>query len=100
MQKDHLIQLHAFLIQIRNYIEMIYQEEGEEAFSEYDSLHIHPHEVHKSKDMQQLAIFELMKSISNFLSEKDPEHFGKISQTLDEYCTTLKNKDEEENILE
>jgi hypothetical protein len=100
VQKDHLIQLHAFLIQIRNYIEMIYQEDGEEAFAEYDSLHIYPHEVHKSKDKQQLAIFELMKSISYLLSEKDPEHFGKISQTLDEYCTNLKNQGEEEHIPE
>jgi hypothetical protein len=77
---------------------MIYQEEGEKAFVEYDSLHIHPHEVHKSKDMQQLAIFELMKSISLLLSEKDPEHFGKISQTLEEYCENLKNETEEDTL--
>lgn len=100
MQKDHLIQLHAFLIQIRNYIEILYEEEGKEAFFNYDSLHIHPHEVHKSKDMQQLAIFELMKSISFLLSEKDPQHFEKISQTLDEYCTQLKNPTEEDNTQE
>ena len=91
MQKDHLIQLHAFLIQIRNYIETIYEGESSEVFVCYDSLRIHPHEVHKSKDMQQLAIFELMKCISELLSEKDPDNFARISKSLDQYCKSLKN---------
>jgi len=95
LQKDHLIQLHAFLIQIRSYIETIYEEEDSNAFTSYDALSIHPHEVHKSKDLQRIAIFELTKGISELLTDKDPTRFQKISETLDYYCEYLKKKKKE-----
>ena len=92
MQKDHLIQLHAFLLQIRSYVETIYGEEEFNIFTSYDALDIHPHEVHKSKDMQQIAIFELSKCMSEVLSDKDPVHFKMISENLGYTCEHLKKK--------
>jgi len=92
LQKDHLIQLHAFLLQIRSYVETIYGEEDSKVFTSYDALNIHPHEVHKSKDIQQIAIFELSKCMSEVLSDKDPVHFKRISETLDYTCDHLKKK--------
>jgi len=90
LQKDHLIQLHAFLLQIRSYIETIYGEVDYNVFNSYDALNIHPHEVHKSKDIQQIAIFELSKCMSEVLSDKDPVNFKRISETLDYTCEYLK----------
>jgi hypothetical protein len=92
LQKDHLIQLHAFLVQVRTYLEDIYEQNDSEVFNSYDTLNVHPHEVHKSKNMQQIAIFELMKNISQLLADKDPAHFKKISETLDYYCDCFQKR--------
>ena len=95
MQKDHLIQLHAFLIQVRAYIEKVHKDEARGSFDVYDALNIRPHEVHKSKNKQQTAIFELMRGISDVLSETDPEsHFPNMVKTLDKFCDQVEGKEE------
>lgn len=45
MNKEELIQLHTFMVLVKDFLEQ--REKGE--FSKYDSLHINPTHVHRNK---------------------------------------------------
>jgi hypothetical protein len=70
MQKEELIQLHTFLFQVRSYLEDILGQNDNAMFYSYDTLHISPHHVHKSKDEQKSAVFELSECITQFIEKK------------------------------
>lgn len=72
MQKDELIQLHAFLLHIRNCLEDQVQPIDDHYFADYDALHVQPQQLFKPKKDQQQAVFELCKGISRLLDINGP----------------------------
>jgi len=91
MQKEELIQLHTFLLQLRTYIENITKNTNLQAFLTYEKLNIGPHKIHKSKKEHKLAIFELSKGIANLLQKNNYFVFQKMYNDLDKTCNQLKN---------
>jgi len=69
MQKDELIQLHAMLVQIKEFVE---QNKEQTEFGKYYSLHICPSHIHKSKAEHKEAIFTLGKELSGVMVRGDP----------------------------
>ena len=59
MNKEELIHMHTLMVLIKNYLE----QRGKGDFSKYNSLHIGPTYVHKSKYEHKNAIFTLGKEI-------------------------------------
>jgi len=72
MQKDELIQLHAFLLHIRNCLEDQLELVDNQFFTEYDGLKVQPQQLFKPKKDQQEAVFELCKGISKLFDMKAP----------------------------
>ena len=72
MQKDELIQLHAFLLHVRHCIESQLDCNDDSIFSEYNSLKVQPQQLFKPKKDQQDAVFELCKGISKLLDMDGP----------------------------
>ena len=70
MQKEEIIQLHSFLFQVKLYFEGIAGQDGGDMFSSYDSLHVSPHHVHKSKEKQETALIELCKCLSDLCEKR------------------------------
>jgi len=86
IQKDELIQIHAFLFQLRAHLENSVENNNTQAFLSYDKLNIVPHKVHKSKKEHKLAVFELSKGIAALLQENNCYVFQKIYDDLEEMC--------------
>jgi len=91
IQKDELIQLHSFLVQLRNNLEDMINSETNH-FLEYDLLEINPHEVYKSKQEQKLTIFEISKGISCLIKEKHPRAFQRLCENFEDICSKLRKK--------
>jgi len=86
IQKDEIIQFHAFLLQLRVHLENIVENNNAQAFLSYDKLNIVPHKVHKSKKEHKLAVFELSKGIADLLQENNCYVFQKIYDDLEKMC--------------
>ena len=86
IQKDELIQLHAFLLQLKSNLENMIEKKDGNIFLSYEILNIGPHKIHKSKKEHKLAIFELSKCIANFLEENDSSPFSIICNDLEVVC--------------
>lgn len=84
MQKDELIQLHTFLIQLKTHLEDIIEHNGGEEFQFYDQLNVTPYQVYKSKREHKLAVFTLSKGIADLLSNNNCPGLEKISGRLDQ----------------
>ena len=84
MQKDELIQIHSFLIQLRNHLECLTKNNGGEEFKLYEKLDITPYQVYKSKREHKLAVFTLSKGIADLLSNNNYPGLEKISNRLDQ----------------
>jgi len=65
MNKDELIQMHAFLLQVKQVLEDKIEKKRED-FSSYAALDVAPYHIFKSKKIQKLAVFELCKGLSCF----------------------------------
>ncbi len=91
IQKDELIQLHSFLVQLRNNLEDMINPEANH-FLTYDLLEINPHEVYRSKREQELAVFELGKGISCLIKEKYPSALERLCEKFEEICSKLREK--------
>jgi hypothetical protein len=89
MQKDELIQLHAFLLQLKINLEDIVDDFNQQAFIDYDKLEISPHQIYRSKKEHQLAVFELSKGISKMLCDNNGSIFQKIYEGLDKICNGM-----------
>lgn len=96
MQKDELIQLHTFLLQLKTHLEDFVEDNGIEVFEKYEKLDVTPYQVYKSKREHTLAVFTLSKAIADFLSNNDCSGLEKISSRLNlmaERFMTDKEKD-------
>ena len=90
MQKDEIIQLHMFLLQLRTQLVDIMEKNNSQAFLSYDEMNILPQQVHKTKDEHKLAVFELSKGIANLLQEDDCSAFQKIYDRLEGMCNRFR----------
>ncbi len=71
MYKDEMIRLHQFLVYVLKYVAENNQLKND--CTEYMSLKISPHHIHKTKAEHKHAIFVLCKLISQFINENDEE---------------------------
>ena len=69
MYKDEMIQLHQFLVYALKYLTD--NDKSSYDCSEYISLKISPHHIHKTKAEHKHAIFILCKIISDVITDKD-----------------------------
>ena len=90
MQKDELIQLHTFLLQLRTHLENLVEKNNPQAFLSYEKLNIGPHKVHKSKKEHKLAVFELSKGITGLLQENNCSVFQRIYDDLEKMCNRFR----------
>ena len=86
IQKDELIQIHAFLLQLRTHLENLVENNNPKVFLSYEKLNIGPHKIHKSKKEHKLAIFELSKGFANLLLENNCSVFQRIYDDLEKMC--------------
>jgi hypothetical protein len=101
MQKDELIQLHTFLLQLRTHLEDMVENDGSNDFMCYEKLDITPYQVYKSKREHKLAVFTLSKGIADLLSNNDCPGLRKISNRLDQMSERFKtNREKKFNQLE
>jgi hypothetical protein len=94
MQKDELIQLHTFLLQLRTHLEDIVENNGSNDFMSYEKLDITPYQVYKSKREHKLAVFTLSKGIADLLSNNDCPGLKKISSRLEQMSDRFKTNRE------
>ena len=69
MYKDEMIQLHQFLVYVLKYLAENDQIKND--CSEYISLNISPHHIHKTKAEHKHANFVLCKIIAQLIADKD-----------------------------
>jgi len=96
MQKDELIQLHTFLLQLKTHLDEMLENNGGLEFGPYDKLNVTPYQVYKSKREHKLAVFTLSRGIAILLSRNNCPGLEKISNRLDqmsERFMTEKEKD-------
>ncbi len=96
MQKDELIQFHMFLLQLKNHLEDMVDNNNGLEFKSYDKLNITPYQIYKSKREHKLAVFTLSIGIANLLSYNNFSGFEKVSNKLgqlSERFMTEKEKD-------
>lgn len=63
-----------------------------QVFLFYDKLEIGPHKIHKSKEKQKHAIFELCKDIASLLQENNYLSFQSISNNLGRLCKRFRKQ--------
>ena len=90
IQKDELIQFHAFLLHVRNHLECIAGDYDPDVFASYDALNVAPHQVNRSKDEQKLAVFELCEAISKMVMVDDPVALYGICKDLENLCARFR----------
>ena len=96
MQKDELIQLHTFLLQLKTHLEDMVDNNGGAEFQPYQRLDVTPYQVYKSKREHKLAVFTLSKGIAILLSNNKCPGLEKVSNRLDQMAErfmTDKEKD-------
>ena len=94
MQKDELIQLHTFLLQLKTHLEDMVENDGSKGFISYEKLDITPYKVYKSKREHKLAVFTLSKGIADLLTNNDCPGLNKISSRLDQMSERFKTNRE------
>ena len=99
MQKDELIQMHTFLIQLKTHLEDIVESSGGPEFKFYTSLDVTPYQVYKSKREHKLAVFALSKGIADLLSNNDCSGLEKISNRLEQMSERFMTNKEKEMLL-
>ena len=92
MQKDELIQLHTFFLQLKTHLEDMVENNNSQAFLSYKELDIGPYKIHKSKKEHELAVLELCKGIINLLQENNCSVFQKNYDDLEKMCNRVKKR--------
>ena len=82
MQKDELIQFHMFLLQLKNHLEDMIDNNDKLVFQSYKKIDVTPYMIHKSKREPELAIFVLSREIANLLSNNNHSGLEKLSNRL------------------
>jgi len=98
MQKDELIQFHTFLLQLKNHLEEMVDNNDGLVFQSYDKLNVTPYQVYKSKREQELAIFTLSRGIANFLSYNNYPGLENVSNRLGQISERFMTEKEKELI--
>lgn len=98
MQKDELIQLHTFLLQLKTHLEDIVENNGRSEFYFYEKLDVTPYQVYKSKREHKLAVFTLSKGIADLLSNNNCSGLEKISSRLNQMSERFMTNKEKELI--
>jgi len=98
MQKDELIQLHTFLLQLKTHLDEMVENNGGTAFQSYTKLNVTPFQVYKSKREHKLAVFTLSQGIASLLSCNNCPGLEKISHRLDQMAERFMT-DKEKQIL-
>ncbi len=83
MQKDELIQLHTFLLQLKTHLEEFIGHDGIAEFQRYCRLDVTPYQVYKSKREHTLAVFMLSKGIADLLANNECNGLDNISNRLE-----------------
>ena len=96
MQKDELIQLHTFLLQLKTHLEDIVQHNGGVEFTPYIKLDVTPYQVYKSKREHKLAVFTLSKGIADLLSNNSCPGLEKVSGRLNQMSERFMTEKEKE----
>lgn len=96
MQKDELIQLHAFLLQLKTHLEDLMQNNGGTEFEPYNKLDVTPYQVYKSKREHKLAVFTLSKGIAKLLSNNNFPGLEKVSNRLEQMAERFMTEKEKE----
>jgi hypothetical protein len=99
MQKDELIQLHTFLLQLKTHLEDLVEQDNGTEFLSYEKLNVSPYQVYKSKREHKLAVFTLSKGIATLLSNNHCPGLGKISNRLELMCERFMTNKEKETLL-
>ncbi|MCJ7570533.1 MAG: UPF0058 family protein, partial [Candidatus Thermoplasmatota archaeon] len=94
MQKDELIQFHMFLLQLKNHLEEMVDNNNGLEFQSYDKLNVTPYHIQKSKREHKLAIFLLSRGIANLLSYNNYPDLEKVSNRLGEISERFMTKKE------
>jgi hypothetical protein len=89
-QKDELIQMHTFLLQLRTHLENMVKDNNPKAFLSYEKLNIGPHKINRDKNEHKLAVFELCKGITNLLQESNCSVFQRIYDDLEKMCNRFR----------
>lgn len=84
MQKDELIQLHMFLLQLKTHLEDMVENNGGSEFLSYVKLDVTPYQVYKSKREHKLAVFTLSKGIADLMSHNKCPGLEKVSNRLEQ----------------
>ncbi len=98
MQKDELIQLHTFLLQLKTHLEEIVDNNGGVDFHAYDKLDVTPYQVYKSKREHKLAVFTLSMGIASLMTYNNCPGLEKISNRLDQMSERFMTEKEKEVI--
>ena len=98
MQKDELIQLHTFLLQLKTHLEDIVENNGGSEFFVYERLNVTPYQVYKSKREHTLAVFTLSKGIADLLSNNSCPGLEKVSNRLNQMSERFMTEKEKEII--
>jgi len=96
MQKDELIQLHTFLLQLKTHLEDIVEHNGGPEFHHYEKLDVTPYQVYKSKREHKLAVFTLSKGIACLMTNNNCSGLEKISNRLDQMSERFMTNKEKE----
>ncbi|HDM36969.1 MAG TPA: UPF0058 family protein [Candidatus Syntrophoarchaeum butanivorans] len=75
MHKEELIQLHMFLVQLKDYFE---KQGMTDSFNKYKELNISPLQIHRSKADHKRAIFTLSNEIASLVAS---DEFSGIART-------------------
>jgi len=98
MQKDELIQLHTFLLQLKTHLDDMIINNGGSDFKSYERLDVSPYQVYKSKREHKLAVFMLSQGIASLLSNNNCPGLEKISNRLDQMAERFMT-DKEKHVL-
>jgi len=98
MQKDELIQLHTFLLQLKTHLEEMVENNGGVEFLSYEKLDVTPYQVYKSKREHKLAVFTLSKGIATLLAHNNCPGLEKISNRLYQMSERFMTEKEKELI--
>ena len=96
MQKDELIQLHTFLLQLKTHLEDMVENNGGREFINYEKLNVTPYQVYKSKREHKLAVFTLSRGIADLMSNNKCPGLEKISNRLNQMSGRFMTNKEKE----
>ncbi|MBE6500262.1 MAG: UPF0058 family protein [Methanobrevibacter thaueri] len=91
MYKDEMIQMHQFLVYVLKYLAEDDQIRND--CSEYITLKISPHHIHKTKAEHKRAIFVLCKIISEIIADREDNSIpDNVRNSLADLVTRTENE--------